>query len=171
MIWPRFVVLADPQIDVGLQFIDRDDRRLSWFDFAVVGLALYICILSVSQAALGTCLLLLAVMLVLHSATIHVRPVFAGLGLVLLLFLALDGQLGKYISKLEAVSAVEHRYTRTLEREKSELEVRGYDRIWHHPEYLVTGAGDSSVSRFLLPFSTKAFVRLLSWSSFMSPRS
>lgn len=124
------------------------DRRLSWFDFAVVGLALYICILSVGQAALGTGVLLLAVILVLHPATIHVRPIFAGLGLALFLFLALDGQLTKYISKMEAVSAVEYRYTRTMKREKSELEVRGYDRIWRHPEYLVAGAGDGAHYRF-----------------------
>jgi hypothetical protein len=123
------------------------DRRLKWADFVVVGLAVYVAIKSVSQATLGVAVLLLLVFLVLHPAKAYVRPCFVGFGLAAALILTLEGAATRYISNLQTVSAIEYRYERALQR-GNELEVRGYDRIWKYPQYVLAGAGEGDYDRF-----------------------
>jgi hypothetical protein len=132
---------------LGTYGVLMHDRRLNWFDLIVVGLSVFVAIKSVSQATLGVAVLLLLVFLVLHPAKAYVRPCFVALAIAAALILTLEGAVIRYISNLQTVSAIEYRYERALQRD-NELEVRGYDRIWRYPQYIVGGAGEGDYDRF-----------------------
>jgi len=48
----------------------------------------------------------------------------------------------------ERINLIESRNHRNIYKEKSEAEVRGYDRIWNFPEQLILGAGEGARERF-----------------------
>jgi len=105
---------------------------------AVSGCA-YLALLSASRAAVAGIMLLMAVLMFSSPRTI------------ILVFLASVGMLtvGGPVK-----TALDRSQARTVEERsgnKSFSEVRGYDRMWKYPEYLVVGAGEGDLERFAEP--------------------
>lgn len=124
------------------------DRKLSLIDLGVVALALWICMQSLSRAAIAPAVVIFLIFLLLHPARKYVRAILA-CGIVSVLFiLSFQGGITNYISKVQTFDGIERRYSKTDKRQRSELEVRGYDRIWRFPEYNLVGAGEGAEWRF-----------------------
>lgn len=96
--------------------------------------ASYLALISASKAALGAIGLL-----IIAGAIVRLRTMIV-IGLVFLIAL--------YVS-----NPMQEAIDRTLLRFETDhsldfFEERGYDRIWNHPEYWVTGAGEGGYARF-----------------------
>lgn len=105
----------------------------------------YLAVVSVSKAALGALIILVAVYLIANG-------IFSLRNMVLVLIV---GGIGFYTYSQTAIGArfnanLEIRAANDAERsdEITEWEYRGYDRMSNHPYYLVLGAGEGGYNRF-----------------------
>jgi len=99
----------------------------------------YLAVLSSSRASLAGILVLLLLLLFANPKAIIAGSLVA-IGLTMI---------GGPIS--DALEFSQRRATVDRHPDVSFAEERGYERIWHHPEYLLTGAGEGDYQRFARP--------------------
>lgn len=97
----------------------------------------YLALLSASRASLAGILILLVV-LVFSNPRIIIAGVFAAVALV-----SITGPIS------DAIDFNQQRALEDRDPQTSFAEERGYDRLWRHPEYLLTGAGEGAYERFV----------------------
>jgi hypothetical protein len=109
----------------------------AWKTGIGVTAAIYLALLSASKAALLGCGILLVVSVLNNPKAV----VLAGLAMLAALFMGgpISDAIGMTKSRLEAPDRYE---------EYNFFELRGYDRITAHKEYLFLGAGEGGLSRF-----------------------
>ena len=108
-----------------------------WNRIAIAA-ATFACLASLSRAGLVGCGLVL------------LSSMFSGRGSSSRVFMAvaIAGAMVLVIGSLQVVDRLESRNDRLRLQETSTAEGRGYDRLFHHPEYAVLGAGEGEVKRF-----------------------
>jgi hypothetical protein len=99
----------------------------------------YLAVLSASRASAAGILVLLFVLLFSNPRTIIIASI-AAVGLV-----SVGGPIAN------AIEVSQTRATHDRDPKMSFASERGYDRIWHNPEYLITGAGEGGYERFVGP--------------------
>lgn len=109
----------------------------------VIGISTYLILYSGSRAALGGVLILSALMIFKEGFKLNFASAF--LILVTLVSIPVAMQTDFIQKKIELI---ERRSDRNVGKNISELEYRGYDRMWIHPEYLFYGAGEGKYDRF-----------------------
>lgn len=103
----------------------------------------YLVFLSGSRAALGGIVVLGGVIFYSEGFKLQASSIF--LFLVVLISLPFFLQ-SEFVQ--ERLSLIEDRNQRYSSTEISQAEVRGYDRFWLHPEYIIYGAGEGLNIRF-----------------------
>ena len=120
--------------------------KLKYRDVAVLCALGYISTLSLSKAAMSSFIVLLGSAFWLQGAGLRTKVM---LGVVLV-----AGAIG-FVSKGPSEPGSDSLSDRVLQRfenigqqQDDSAGGRGYDRIWVHPEYLITGAGEGGYERF-----------------------
>lgn len=102
-----------------------------------IGLACFVCMLTVSRAGLACCALVFMASIVDSARRASTW----------LLMLVVGGALLASIQSLDLIGEVQTRNERTQAVFDNQIEGRGYDRIIRHPEYLLLGAGEGENRR------------------------
>ncbi len=126
----------------------KRDQRLNLLDMALLGGAGMVVMHSLSKAALLSFAVLLSIALVCQRPTRLVKAALIALVLMSMTVAVADPALvGRFFSEGMA-SKVANRLDDIGKQKDDSLAGRGYDRIWHDPEYLVLGAGEGASYRF-----------------------
>ncbi len=118
----------------------RDNKLILIYAFFIT---IYLVLLSGSRAALGSIILLFFYMLY----KVGFKLSFTSILLLLMVFITVPYALSTdFVGK--RLNLIENRTERNINSRSSEAEIRGYDRIYKNPEYLLTGAGEGKYDRF-----------------------
>jgi hypothetical protein len=150
----------------------RGHERLRQIDLLLLVGLTYLCLDSVSKAAVAAQVLLVIGGIFFHR--LEKGWVLSATAVAVLLTLSLEfAQMDKVQARLErevdqsVVEQMVERYENMGEEDDDSLLGRGYVRIWTHPEYLFFGAGEGAYGRFVLdgPYLGHAIELNSSWGT------
>ncbi len=113
--------------------------------YVVTGLCFYMAATSISNAAIFSVVILFGIF-ILDRGLLNLRTIsfllVVGLGGLFLLFNTEFGQ--------STIARYQYRVDTSVRESAgvSEVEYRGYDRMFNHPEYMILGAGEGAYNRF-----------------------
>lgn len=133
---------------VSIYGVASYDRKLSWFDFGVLGAGIYVCYSSLSRAALLSVAMSALLFVLFHRVARPTRLIVVGAGVAVGIFFFVSGDGMRHVSELAIVQTLQARFERPLALGMSEIQNRGYDRILENIQYTFVGAGEGAYNRF-----------------------
>ena len=122
-------------------------ERLKYRDVGILCILGYVSTLSLSKAAMGSYLVLLASALWLQGASARAKFVLGavfGIGTIVFVSMSSDG-----LEQDTLLARALQRFQEIGTREDNTAAGRGYDQIWLYPQYMIAGAGEGGYDRFV----------------------